>query len=43
MLNKVNEVFVSKKANYTDCMTCNCCIGENVYKIYKYKYPPKEE
>jgi hypothetical protein len=42
-LNKVKEVFISKKANYLDYMTANCCIGENVYKIYKYRgYAPNE-
>ena len=37
ILKKVNEVFISKKANYINCMTGYCCVGENVYKIYKYK------
>ena len=30
-------MFISKKANYLDCLTCNSCVGENVYKVYKYK------
>lgn len=37
MLNKANKVYISKKANYNDCATCNICVSENVYKIYKYK------
>lgn len=37
LLNKSSKVFISKKANYVNCATCYCCIGENIYKIYKYK------
>ena len=40
VLKKLEHVFISKKANYIDCISCNCCIGENVFKVYKY-WPPE--
>ena len=42
-LNKCKEVFVSKKANYVDCISCYTSIGENKYKIYKYKHPKNKQ
>lgn len=39
LLNKANEVFISKKAHYIDCISCHCSIGENIYKVYRYKHP----
>lgn len=37
VLKKVSKVYIVKKANFINCLTCNFCIGENVYKVYKYR------
>ena len=34
MIKRAHELIVVKEANYTDCMTCHCCIKDNNYKIY---------
>lgn len=36
-LKHIDEVLIIKKANFINCMTCYWCVGENVYKVYKYR------
>mmetsp|Transcript_27699 Transcript_27699/g.20803 ORF Transcript_27699/g.20803 Transcript_27699/m.20803 type:complete len:84 (-) Transcript_27699:146-397(-) len=36
-LRHLDQVFIVKKANFINCLTCYCCVGDNVYKVYKYR------
>ncbi len=47
ILSKCDDVIITKRANYVDCVSFGCCISENVYKIFtteefeKLHEPPK--
>ena len=43
LLHQSNKLFISKKANYVDCASCYCCIGENIYKVYRWKSKKQSE
>ena len=35
ILQNCNSITIKKKSNYLDCASCNCCLEEVKYKIYK--------